>query len=85
MVNDTQPGDRPMRTKTSTRTSHRPRVHSVCDKRRAACKAWYFGMYFDFKEASLAYRSSDPTVKFPPGMYKPPVFTCKYEVPVGMF
>ena len=81
----TQPGDRPMRTKTSTRTSYRPRVLSVCDKRRVACKAWYFRMYFDFKEASLTYRTTDPTVKFPPGMYKPPVFTCKYEVPKGMF
>ena len=84
-LKDTKPGDRPMRTKTSTRNSHRPRVLSICDKRRAECKAWYFQKYYDFKDASLAYRTSDPTVEFPPGMYKPPVFTCTYEVPKGTF
>lgn len=67
-----KPGARPKQTKTSTITSHRPRVLCICAQRRAALYEWYFSMYFSYKEASLAYRSGEYEVEFPQGMYKPP-------------
>jgi hypothetical protein len=73
------PGSLPRRTKTSTINTHRPRVLSVCDKRRAACRKWYFEHYYEFKEASALYREGSEAA-FPPGMYKPPKFTCRYVV-----
>ena len=72
----TRPGARPKRTKTSTRTSHRPRVLSVCAVRREHYKAWYFDIFFRHKDASEEYRSGNLHVEFPPGTYKPPIFTC---------
>jgi hypothetical protein len=80
-----EPGARPKSTKSSTSTTHRPRVLSICNERRAACKEWYFKRYFDFMRASHAYRTTDSDVQFPPGMYKPPIFTCHYSVPAGLF
>lgn len=67
----TKRGARPKSTKTSTLTSHRPRVLSVCNQRRAECKAWYFDIYFSYKEASKEYRAGNLTVKFPEGTYRP--------------
>ncbi|MBX7138262.1 MAG: transposase [Oligoflexia bacterium] len=64
-------GSLPKQSKTSDRMSHRPRVLSICNHRRAACRAWYFQIYYDFKDASCAYRSGDAEVIFPPGTYKP--------------
>lgn len=61
-----KPGSFPKSTKTSTRTSHRPRVLSGCDIRRAEMRSWYFGIYYRFKAASEAYRAGDLTVEFPP-------------------
>lgn len=61
----------PKSTKTSTSTTHRPRVLSICDERRAQCKAWYFSIYFEYKEASEKYRGGALKVKFPPGTYRP--------------
>lgn len=69
------PGALPTRTKTSTRTSHRPRVLSKDNTRRAAGKSWYFSIYFKFKEASTRYRSGQIDVQFPEGTYRPPMFT----------
>ena len=64
-------GARPRKTKTSTAKDHRPRILSVDDARRAEFKAWYFEIYFWYKEASKKYRAGDLNVKFPPGTYKP--------------
>lgn len=69
-----KPGSLPRKTKKSTRNSHRPRVLSVCNKRRAECKAWYFQIYNDYQEASAQYRGGDFTAVFPPGTYKPWVY-----------
>jgi putative transposase len=71
-----RPGTRPLETKTSTRLQHRPRVLCKDNARRAQAKAWYFSIYFDYKEKSQKYRGGDKEVKFPEGTYKPPVFTC---------
>lgn len=64
-------GSLPQYSKTSTRFSHRPRVLSICDKRRAECKAWYFKIYFEYRDASKKFRAGDLTVKFPEGTYRP--------------
>jgi REP element-mobilizing transposase RayT len=66
-----RPGSLPRTTKTSTRNSHRPRILSICPKRRRAALAWYFTIYFDYKVASEAYRQGKANTKFPPGTYKP--------------
>lgn len=68
---NTRPGTVPKKTKKSTIESHRPRVLSVCDKRRGECKAWYFSIYFSYKEASKKYRSGKLDTIFPDGTYRP--------------
>ena len=65
------PGSRPMKTKTSTRTSHRPRVLCICPVRRKDTYKWYFDRYYSYKEASKRYRAGELDVVFPPGTYKP--------------
>jgi len=72
----TVPGALPMTTKVSTIESHRPRVLSVCDQRRADCKAWYFSIYFAYKKSSREYRAGKRDVVFPKGTY-PPYLHCK--------
>ena len=67
----TPPGTLPKSTKTSTVTSHRPRILCICPKRRAEAKAWYFRIYFDYKEASHQYREGQDGVVFPSGTYRP--------------
>ncbi len=67
----TTPGSLPKSTKTSLRNSHRPRILSVCPKRRAEGKAWYFDIYFKYKDASLRYRRREVGVIFPLGTYPP--------------
>jgi len=64
-------GSRPRTTKVSTRDSRRPRVLSVCPKRRAEASAWYFSIYFEYKVASEQYRRGNYEACFPPGTYKP--------------
>ena len=64
-------GARALNSKRSTIETHRPRVLSVSNERRAAVRAWYFEKYFAYKEASKRYRAGDYTVEFPAGMYKP--------------
>ena len=64
-------GSRPIKTKTATLKSHRPRILSVCNKRRAAGRAWYFGTYRWYKEASKEYRAGKFDVVFPEGTYRP--------------
>jgi hypothetical protein len=75
-----RPGSRPKNTKTSTRRSRRPRVLSVCHKRRATYRDWYFKRCAAFKEASLEYRNGNLKAKFPEGSYRPPLFTVKVTV-----
>lgn len=67
----TKPGSLPRSTKRSTMNSHRPRVLSVCPIRRAECKAWYFDIYFRYKEASYEYRHGRFDAEFPFGTYPP--------------
>jgi hypothetical protein len=70
----TKRGSRPKTTKTSTLTTHRPRILCVCPQRRATYKAWYFSIYFDYKEASKQYRDGNLDVVFPLGTYKPQIW-----------
>ena len=72
------PGARPRHTKASSIRDHRPRVLSKDPARRAAGKAWYFDIYFDYCQTSAKYRSGDSSVTFPAGTYKPPLFTVAY-------
>lgn len=65
-------GADPKTTKTSDSSSHRPRVLSICPKRRAQCKAWYFRVQFAYKDASERYRAGELDVAFPAGTYRPP-------------
>lgn len=65
------PGSLPRSTKTSTIKNHRPRILSICPKRRADGRAWYFGIYFAYKAASPKYRKGKRDVVFPPGTYPP--------------
>lgn len=66
-----KPGSIPRNTKTSTITSHRPRVLCVCPVRRAHHLGIYFDTYWAYKDASKRYRAGDLSVVFPPGTYKP--------------
>ena len=64
-------GSRPVKTKTSTIKSHRPRILSVSNQRRAAGKAWYFHIYYHYKSASKEYREGNLNAVFPEGTYRP--------------
>lgn len=75
----TVPGTLPRSTKTSTATDHRPRVLSVCSIRRNECRAWYFDIYFKFKDCSRRYRAGDLSVIFPKGTY-PPHLPCSLKL-----
>jgi len=66
-----RPGALPINTKKSTINSHRPRVLSASNERRAHCKAWYFSVYWRYKEASQQYRNGELNVEFPEGTYRP--------------
>ena len=72
-----KPGSRPRHTKTSTLTSHRPRVLCVCPVRRAQWYDIYFRMYFEYREASRRYRAGDFFVKFPEGTFRPSMRACQ--------
>ena len=66
-------GSRPKNTKTSTSESYRPRVLSVCPKRRQEYEARYYDTQAKYKIASKAYRAGDLTVEFPEGTYRPSI------------
>jgi hypothetical protein len=70
-LRSTRPGTRPKNPKTSKITDHRPRILSVCPKRRSRYKSWYFSIYFAYKEASKCYRAGQLDVEFPEGTYRP--------------
>ena len=70
----TKPGSRPRKTKTSNSSSHRPRVLSICARRRKFGLAWYFSIYRQFKKASQKFRRGDFSTAFPEGTYRPPVW-----------
>lgn len=74
-LREVKPGSLPKSTKTSGPKDHRPRVLSKDPVRRAAAKAWYFSIYFDYRRASARYRAGEADVIFPAGTYKPPLFT----------
>ena len=69
------PGALPKSTKLSTRYSHRPRVLSKDPIRRKEALDWYFTIYYEYREKSALFRAGEPNIVFPPGTYKPPVFT----------
>lgn len=66
-----QPGKIPLKTKTSKPYEHRPRVLSVCNKRRAEYRAWYYRIFSEFKAASSKYRAGDLLAEFPEGTFRP--------------
>jgi hypothetical protein len=72
------PGAKPKNTKTSGPRDHRPRVLSKDPARRSTGEAWYFSIYFQYKERSKRYRSGEIDVEFPKGTYKPPLFTVAF-------
>ena len=65
-------GDRPFSTKTSTRTSYRPLVLTLCSTTKRAVLDTYFRILDRFKEASDLYRNKNTFVQFPSGTYPPP-------------
>lgn len=67
----TPPGASPRSTKRGTVSSHRPRVLCICPERRRECIAWYFEIYFDYREASKEYREGKLDAQFPVGTYPP--------------
>ena len=71
VIKKTKQGALPKTTKSSTRTSHRPRVLSECPKRRHEGLDWYFEIYFEYKAISKKYREGAFGILFPPGTYKP--------------
>ncbi|MEY4668951.1 MAG: hypothetical protein RL518_1650 [Pseudomonadota bacterium] len=73
-----RPGALPKKTKTSGPKDHRPRVLSKDHERRSAGEAWYFSIYFKYRERSKRYRSGEVDVEFPQGTYKPPMFTVAF-------
>ena len=74
-LKETNPGALPKRTKKSGPRDHRPRVLSTDPDRRSLGEAWYFSIYFEYKSCSARYRAGEKDVVFPPGTYKPPLFT----------
>ncbi|MEY4668870.1 MAG: hypothetical protein RL518_1569 [Pseudomonadota bacterium] len=74
-LKEIKPGATPKKTKTSGRFDYRPRVLSKDPERLALGEAWYFSIYFHYKNCSARYRAGELTVEFPPGTYKPPLFT----------
>lgn len=64
-------GARPRKTKTSGRYDHRPRVLSICPKRRRSLLDWYFRKYFEYRDVSMRYRAGELDAVFPDGMYPP--------------
>jgi hypothetical protein len=75
----TKPGARPNKTKVSGPNDHRPRVLSLKATKKREVLSWYFDTQHDYKSASKRYRGGDLDVKFPPGTYKPPLFTVAYS------
>lgn len=61
----------PHRTKSSSRTSHRPRVLAISDESRAKGYSWYFSVHYAYKDASMRFRLGDVNVAFPAGTYRP--------------
>lgn len=75
----TKPGSRPHKTKTSGPNDHRPRVLSIHRESRRTSLDWYFNTQKNYKSASKRYRAGELDVKFPPGTYKPPIFTVAFS------
>jgi REP element-mobilizing transposase RayT len=80
-LKQTKPGAKPKFTKQSKLDSHRPRILCKCPIRRSHHTAWYFCVYFDYKDASRAYRRGRLNAKFPPGTYRPVFPTFRQTAP----
>lgn len=70
-----QVGDAPLKTKTGSLAFGRPLVLSLCAKSREAFLEFYFAVRDKYREASLAFRSGSFNVSFPPGTYRPILFS----------
>ena len=68
------PGALPKKTKTSTRTSHRPLVLTKDRETRRAILSWYFAIKAAHLEASRKFRQGIIDVIFPPFTYRPPAY-----------
>ncbi len=79
LLKKTEPGAKPKKTKKSGPCDTRPRTYANDLQRRSVGDAWYFNTYFEYKACSKRYRAGDLTVEFPPGTYKPPLFTVAYN------
>ena len=66
-----RPGSRPKKTKKSDRFTHRPRVLSKCDERRALGRRFYFGNLCEYLKCSKKYRDGILEIVFPLGMFRP--------------
>ena len=65
------PGTPARNPKTSTSTTHRPRILCIDQVRREEFKGWYFDIYFRYKAASKHFRAGELSTVFPEGTYRP--------------
>lgn len=71
------PGTRAKNPKISSRWSFRPRILCSCSKTARMMMKWYFEMLDEHCKASYSYRvEGNKSATFPPGMFRPPDFTC---------
>jgi REP element-mobilizing transposase RayT len=75
VLKHTRAGSKPRSTKTSTRNSIRPIVLTLCDETRKRFRDWFFQLLASYQEASRRFRAGEYDVVFPPGTYRPPLFT----------
>ena len=71
----TEPGSPPKATKKSTRHTKRPLVLSLSREAKDIFVNRYFRLLEAYREASKRYRAGDLTVEFPPGTYRPVLYT----------
>lgn len=69
------PGMSPHSTKTSTRTSKRPLILTLCEELKREFLGWYFDLRARYREASRRFREGDLLVTFPPNTYRPTTFS----------
>lgn len=71
ILKNIKPGQKPRRTKSSTRYSFRPLVLTLCREAKAIFLEFYFALRDRFIDASIQYREGRMDVEFPPGTYPP--------------
>ena len=74
-------GSYPMKTKASSRNSHRPLYLSLCPETLALCLKGYFSVLDAYIKASHRYRQGFINTKFPAGTFRPPaIFDTAHSV-----